>query len=112
MEPFQFTGSTVWLNNAVHDVDCTKGQIQSANDFLMFLISGAWIFAASFVYDASFWGYGALSGWMTLNYCVLAFLGIDLVVIVVDYYFQIKCEQKHCQIETVIKTDEEHATLE
>jgi MFS family permease len=85
---FQFTGTTVWLNHAVNDVPCTKGQIQSANDFLMFLISGAWIFCASFVYDGGFWGTGVLRGWVTLNLCVVAFLVIDFIIIVVDYYYQ------------------------
>jgi MFS family permease len=85
---FQFTGTTVWLNHAVNDVQCTKGQIQSANDFLMFFISGAWIFGASFVYDGGFWGNGVLRGWVTLNFCVMAFLVIDLIIIVVDYYFE------------------------
>jgi hypothetical protein len=85
---FQFTGTTVWLNHAVNDVPCTKGQIQSANDFLMFLISGAWIFCASFVYDGGFWGSGVLRGWVTLNFCVMAFLVVDFLIIVVDYYFQ------------------------
>lgn len=85
---FQFTGTTVWLNQAANDVQCTKGQIQSANDCLMFLISGAWIFSASFVYDAGFWGNGVLRGWVTLNFCVVAFLVVDFLIIVGDYYFQ------------------------
>ena len=85
---FQFTGTTVWLNEAVEKVPCTKGQIQSANDFLMFLISGAWIFGASFVYDAGFWGSGALSGWVTLNFCVVAFLVVDFIIIVADHYVE------------------------
>ena len=84
----QFTGTTVWLNQAANDVQCTKGQIQSANDFLMFLISGAFIFCASFVYDAGFWGTGVLRGWVSLNFCVIAFLVVDFSIIVVDYYFQ------------------------
>ena len=84
---FQFTGTTVWLNQAVDKVTCTKGQVQSANDCLMFLIAGAWIFCASFVYDAGFWGDGALSGWVTLNFCVIAFLAVDFLIIAMDYYY-------------------------
>jgi MFS family permease len=91
---FQFTGTTVWLNQAVNDTSCSKGQIQSTNDFLMFLISGAWIFGASFVYDAAFWGNGVLRGWKTLNFCVIGFLVVDVMVIIVDFYFQRLCRQK------------------
>jgi MFS family permease len=85
---FQFTGTTVWLNDACQDLPYSKVQIQSANDFLMFFISGAWIFCASFIYDASFWGEGTLSGWVTVNYCVAAFLAADFVVILLDMYFE------------------------
>ena len=102
---FQFTGTTVWLNEAVEKVPCTKGQIQSANDFLMFLISGAWIFGASFVYDAGFWGSGVLSGWVTLNFCVVAFLVVDFIIIVADHYLERLSKPKNVlnQVETCTK---------
>jgi hypothetical protein len=83
---FQFASTTVWLNAACCDLSFSKVEIQCANDFLMFLISGAWIFGASFVYDVHFWGVGSLSGWMTLNYCMIGFLIADFVIILFDLH--------------------------
>lgn len=85
---FQFTGTTVWLNEACQNLPYSKVHIQSANDFLMFFVSGAWIFCASFVYEASFWSEGILSGWVTVNYCVTAFLIADFIVILLDMHFE------------------------
>lgn len=108
---FQFTGTTVWLNDACQDLSYSKVQIQSANDFLMFFISGVWIFCASFVYDAGFWGKGVLSGWLTVIYCVTAFLVADFVVILLDMYYVSQMLNRKQDIPPGNKADEEALSI-
>jgi hypothetical protein len=103
---FQFTGTTVWLNDSCQYLSYSKVQIQSANDFLMFFISGVWIFCASFVYDASFWGEGILSGWVTVNYCVTAFLIADFIVILLDMYYESRLQSRKEGIAPMIEAHE------
>jgi hypothetical protein len=85
---FVFTGATVWLTKTVDDVFYTKNQVQSANDCAMFLIAGAWIFGASYIYDAGFWGKGVLSGWRTLNFLVVGLVAVDFLVMSTDWYLE------------------------
>jgi len=85
---FSFTGATVWLTSKTVGVtDFTKTEIQSANDSLMFLFAGVWIFSAGYIYDA---GGGALEGWNTLNFVVVGLIGLYVIVMSTDYYLEMK----------------------
>jgi MFS family permease len=91
---FCFTASTVWLTKTVDDVSYTKGQVQAANDSLMFLISGVGVFSASYIYGSRFLGSGVLSGWMTLHYCIVILVTLCFLVIVSDYYHERQQRQR------------------
>jgi len=73
---FGFNAGTVWLTRLYDESPAFKIPVQAANDALMFALSGAWIFSASYIYEA---GGSELDGWKTLNLVVaglLAFLAI------------------------------------
>lgn len=61
----------------------TKGQIQSTNEFFMFIISGLFIFFASYIYQA---GGSGLNGWRMLNYVVFG-IAFFYLLLVSQYIF-------------------------
>lgn len=81
---FCFTASTVWLMQK-GPAD-RKSTLQASNDFLMFLIAGAWLFASSYIYDAgsSNDDDGLLDGWYTLNWVVVGIIGCLTVLLFGD----------------------------
>jgi len=62
---FGFSSATVWSTQAYQHALHLKSKIQAANDFAMFLISGAAIFSSGYFYHDA--GGGGISGWRLLN---------------------------------------------
>jgi MFS family permease len=94
---FCFTGATVGLTKTLNDVPFSKGEVQSANECLSFLIAGACVFVSSYIYDTAFWGSGILSGWQTLNYCVVGLLVVAGLTFAIDYYMETTSSRGHEQ---------------
>jgi MFS family permease len=78
---FGFTGATVWTTALYKKAPMHKEKVQAANDSIMFLIAGAWIVSASYIFEA---GGSGLDGWRTLNKVVVGLLGVYVAVVVVD----------------------------
>jgi hypothetical protein len=77
---FAFTASTVWLlqkSNPEH-----KASLQAANDCLMFLLAGIWLFASSYIFEA---GGSGLEGWETLNWVVNGLVACMALLLLGDY---------------------------
>jgi hypothetical protein len=80
---FGFSAATVWVTkvySAVSLFPLFKSKIQAANEAGTFFLSGMLIFSTGFIYDA---GGGALDGWRTLNYFILALIALLVVVVAV-----------------------------
>jgi hypothetical protein len=52
-------------------VSFTKNEIQSTNDFFMFMVGGMWTVSSGYIYAG---GGSGLDGWRTLNYIVIGLL--------------------------------------
>lgn len=78
---FCFTASTVWITALYQTAPTRQSQVQAANDFLMFLLSGAWILSASYIFEA---GGSGLKGWDALNWVSAGLLGFMGVIIGID----------------------------
>lgn len=77
---FVFTASTVWLlqkSSPGH-----KASLQAANDCLMFLLAGIWLFASSYIFEA---GGSGIEGWETLNWVVNGLVAFMAVLLLGDY---------------------------
>lgn len=92
---FCFTAATVWLTKTVDEVSYTKGQVQAANDCFMFLITGGWVVGSSYIYDAGFVGSGILSGWISLNVCVIGLVFLLGFALVTDSIFAGRQRREH-----------------
>ena len=78
---FCFTAATVWTTALYKQVPPLKPKVQAANDFLMFLLSGAWIVSASYIYEA---GGSGMEGWDVLNWVVVGLVGLMGIIIAMD----------------------------
>ena len=58
-----FSSSTVMLPKVYAEAPAMKGKVQSAHDFIMFLVSGGFNFATGYIYEA---GGSAVPGWRTV----------------------------------------------
>jgi MFS family permease len=84
---FGFTGATMWTTRlfSKEDFSYSKNQVQSANDCLMFLFAGAWIFSAGYIYDA---GGAELDGWKVLNWTAVGLLGVYVLIALIDCFME------------------------
>lgn len=75
-----FSSATVLLTRVydAHDPQF-KANIQANNDFAMFFISGATAFSTGYIYNA---GGAMLQGWKTVNYVVMAMIGIISIIMI------------------------------
>lgn len=87
-----FTGATVWLTavyqhhlSTPQEIAKWKRPVQAANDGLMFLLSGVWIFSSSYIFKA---GGSGLDGWKVLNFVVVGIIGVYFVILVVDFVLE------------------------
>ncbi|KAL7572101.1 hypothetical protein ACA910_001740 [Epithemia clementina (nom. ined.)] len=78
---FCFTAATVLTTELYKKAPPLKPHVQAANDFLMFLLSGAWIVSASYIFEA---GGSGLKGWDALNWVVVGLVGLMGVFIILD----------------------------
>lgn len=76
-----FSASTVGSTRSYTSRPDCKSSIQAANDGLTFLLAGAVISCASFIYHA---GGEGLEGWRFVNWCGLGFIGIMAIILGVD----------------------------
>lgn len=76
---FAFTASTVWLLQEGRSD--RKATLQAANDCLMFLFAGGWLFASSYIFEA---GGSGLDGWYTLNWVVIGLNAFMAILLVLD----------------------------
>lgn len=77
-----FSSSTVLLSSAHFNFNRGEvTQVQAANDFFMFLLSGSAIFSTGYIYEA---GGSGLDGWMTVNWTVVGFLGLMALVVAIS----------------------------
>ena len=77
-----FSASTVGSTRSYASRPDCKSAIQAANDGLTFLLAGAIICSASFIYQA---GGGGLEGWIFVNWIVLGFICSMGLILGVDY---------------------------
>ena len=78
---FGFSSATVWTTKATMSLPKLKSEIQAANECFMFLISGGFIFATGYIYEAGSSIADSSSsppvyGWKILNYSLLLPAGI------------------------------------
>lgn len=76
-----FSSATVHLTQAYAHAPEFKSKVQAANDFVMFLLSGSFIFSTGYIYEA---GGSELSGWRTVNYSVFALIGSMALIVLAD----------------------------
>ena len=86
---FGFSSATVWTTKATMSLPTLKSEIQAANECFMFLISGAFIFATGYIYEAGS-SLGSSSsppvyGWKVLNYALLLPAGIMGIILLWVY---------------------------
>jgi hypothetical protein len=77
---FAFTAGTVWLLQSADGPE-ERTILQAANDCLMFLFAGAWLFASSYIFEA---GGSGMDGWVTLNWVVAGLVGCATVLLLLD----------------------------
>ena len=82
---FGFASATVLLPRAYQDAPSFKTRVEAANDFVMFLIAGAFIFSTGYVYEA---GGSLLAGWQTVNFFVLFLIVVMAVIVGTEMYCQ------------------------
>jgi len=97
---FAFSGATVAVTKVYEDRNHFKSQIQAANEFGTFFLSGALIFSAGYLYTHA--GGGGLNGWRILNFSIL---GLNVVFIVVLFLAMKKDRQQKAEIETDVPTN-------
>ncbi|GAX22618.1 hypothetical protein FisN_14Hh254 [Fistulifera solaris] len=103
---FAFTGATVWTANLYRKSPIHKEKVQAANDCLMFLFSGAWIFASSYIFEA---GGSQLDGWKTMNYVVVGMLVVFFFVTGVGLHLDIAASRQAEEIASTAKNGTEEA---
>ena len=76
---FGYSAATVWVSQAYKNASHLKPNVQAANEFATFLISGAAIFSTGYIYENV--GGGGIQGWKLLNYTLLGLVAVLGVVI-------------------------------
>ena len=82
---FGFSSATVLLTQAYADAPHMKSKVQAANDFVMFLLSGAMIFSTGYIYED---GGSELPGWRTVNAIVLGLIGAMALLVGWEFMMQ------------------------
>jgi len=80
-----FSSATVLLTHVYADAPSLKSKVQAANDFVMFLLAGSFIFSTGYIYEA---GGSSLPGWRTVNVVVLGMIGIMALIVVGEMTLQ------------------------
>lgn len=77
---FGFSTATIWSTQSYQQAMHLKAKVQAANECFMFLLSGAAIFSAGYLYEDA--GGGGIGGWRLLNAALFAFVALLLALVV------------------------------
>lgn len=99
---FAFTGATVWTADSYRKSPMHKEKVQAANDCLMFLFSGSWILASSYIFEA---GGSQMDGWKTINYVVVGMLAVFFCVTGAGLHFDSATKRQAAENANVAKDD-------
>lgn len=98
---FGFSSATVLLADAYADAPAYKPHLEAANDFVMFMLSGTFIFTTGYIYEG---GGGGHDGWITVNSVIFALVGLMALLVMWVISQQLD--------EEILKTDKRIAAAE
>jgi MFS family permease len=79
---FSYSASTVWCTFAYNDFPHLKSKMQAANEFGSFLLSGALLFSAGYLFEA---GGSGLEGWQTIQYFIFGLIVIFFLLVIASF---------------------------